>query len=105
MKYLGLLTVLFLAGCQSTPSFCEREPDSDLCNQKTYHYQTVQALENFKSQKNQKAFALGQAADGWQSFGYGAGYSSSKKAQERALKECQTRLDKHGAGGQCELIR
>jgi hypothetical protein len=105
MKYLGLLSIIFLAGCQSTPTFCEREPDSSLCNQKTYQYTTDQALEKFESLKSNKAFALGQTSDGWEFYGYGEGYSSTHKAKKAALEACQSRLDKHGVEGKCEVIR
>ncbi|AAZ27029.1 hypothetical protein [Colwellia psychrerythraea] len=105
MKYLGLISIIFLAGCQSIPSFCESEPDSNLCNQKTYQYNTDQALEEFASRKSNKAFALGQTSDGSEFYGYGEGYSSTYKAKAAALEACQTRLDKHGVEGKCELIR
>ena len=105
MKYIGLLSIIFLAGCQSTPMFCEREPASDLCNQKTYRYTTDQALEEFESKKSNKAFALGQTSDGWEFYGYGAGYRSTYKAKSAALEASQTSLDKHGVEGKCELIR
>lgn len=105
MKYLGILPILLLAGCQSTPSFCESEPDSNLCNQKTYQYNTDQALKEFDTKKSNKAFALGQTEDGWEFFGYSEGYSSTHKAKKRALEECQKRLSKHSIEGKCELIR
>jgi hypothetical protein len=105
MKYLGLLSFLLLIGCQSTPSFCEKEPESNLCDQKTYQYNTDQALKEFDTRKSHKAFALGQTEDGWEFFGYSEGYSSTRKAKERALEECQNRLNKHGVEGKCQLIR
>ncbi|WP_448549490.1 hypothetical protein [Thalassotalea fusca] len=105
MKYLGLLSIALLAGCQSTPTFCEREPDSNLCNQKTYHHQTDLALKEFETRKNNKSFALGQSTDGREFYGYSEGYSSKRRANKSALEECQKNIDKHGKGGKCELIR
>jgi len=105
MKYLGLLSIILLAGCKSTPNFCEKESDSNLCNQKTYQYSTKKALKEFKSRKSNKAFALGQTSDGWEFYGYSEGYSSTHKAKKEALAQCQKRLDKHSTGGKCELIR
>ena len=43
MKYLELIPLFLLAGCQSTPTFCEKEPESNLCDPKTYLYDTEQA--------------------------------------------------------------
>jgi hypothetical protein len=105
MKYLGLLSIILLAGCQSTQTFCEKEPDSNLCNQKTYQHGTDQALKEFETRKYNKAFALGQTSDGWEFYGYSEGYSSTHKAKKEALAQCQKRLDKHGTDGKCELIR
>ncbi|WP_440056084.1 hypothetical protein ACSLBF_08025 [Pseudoalteromonas sp. T1lg65] len=105
MKYLGMLLTILLAGCQSTPNFCEKEPDSNLCNQNTYYDATIKALKEFETKKSNKAFALAQTSDGWEFFGYSEGYSSTHKAKEAALRQCQLRLDKHGTDGKCELIR
>lgn len=60
MKYLGLIPLFLLAGCQSTPTFCEKEPESNLCDPKTYLYDTEQALKEFEKKKSKKAFALGK---------------------------------------------
>ncbi|RZF82958.1 hypothetical protein EXT46_05765 [Pseudoalteromonas sp. CO325X] len=105
MKYLGLIPLFLLAGCQSTPTFCEKEPDSNLCDPKTYLYDTEQALKEFEKKKSKKAFALGKAEDGWEFYGYSEGYSSKRKARKRALQECQKRLDMHGSKNKCEVIR
>ncbi|WP_249314791.1 hypothetical protein [Pseudoalteromonas sp. S1727] len=105
MKYLWLIPLFLLAGCQTAPTFCEKEPESNLCNQKTYHYNTDQALKEFETKKSKKAFALGQTEDGWEFYGYSESYSSKKKANKRALEECQKRLNKHGSKSKCEVIR
>lgn len=105
MKYLGLFSIILLAGCQSSPTFCQREPDSDLCNQTTYQHTTVQALKEFETKKSNKAFAIGRSADGWEFYGYSEGYSTTHKAKKEALAQCQLRLDKHNTDAKCELIR
>ncbi|AZQ85368.1 hypothetical protein EKO29_16085 [Colwellia sp. Arc7-635] len=106
MKYLGLFILpLLLAGCQSTPSFCESEPSSALCDQKTYQYRTDQALIAFEAMKSKKAFAIGRTENGGEFFGYSGGYSSLSKAKERALNECQEIIKKHSSIAKCELIR
>lgn len=105
MKYLGLAALFLLAGCQSVPTFCDNQPASDLCNASTYSPVTAIALKEFESRSTRKAFAIGQTLDGWEFYGYSEGYSSQREANERALKECQVRLDHQGQEGKCELIR
>ena len=105
MKYLVLLSSIFLVSCQSTPTFCTNTPESSLCDQKTYKYETDQALKEFETMKTKKAFAIAQTDDGWEFYGYSEGYSSQRKAQESAISACQTRVDKMDKKAKCELIR
>ena len=105
MKYLGLVSLFLLAGCQSTPTFCESEPGSTLCDVEIYHEDTKQALQEFDAMKSNKAFALAQTEDGWELFGYSEGYKSTKKAQKRALMECNRIVVRHGVDAKCEIIR
>lgn len=105
MKYLILLSAMLLSGCQSTPTLCDTNPASAYCDASQYHDTTTVALKAFDGFKKKKAFAIGRTKDGWEYYGSSYGYKSQEKAQARALDECQRRMEHHGSGEKCQLIR
>ncbi len=105
MKYTWIIATLFLMGCKSTPTFCEINPDSKLCDSSDYSANTREGLDKFEHYRNQKAFALAKSSNGAEITGYSYGYKSRQLAKERALMECQKRVKNFKVKATCEIIR
>ncbi|WP_133406899.1 hypothetical protein [Parashewanella tropica] len=105
MKYLGFLALALLAGCKSTTTICDTNPNANVCNSASYSSNTIEALEKFESFKSKKSFALAKSSNGHEAFGYSFGFKSKKEADRRALSECKIRANSFKINATCELIR
>lgn len=105
MKYLGIIAAIFLIGCESTPNYCDKNPTSKMCDVNSYSLATYEALIEFEQLKGKKAFALVQAPNGGEAFGYAYRAQSHKKAQQQALVACQRRARMFKVNAMCEIIR
>lgn len=79
MKYLSIGIALLLTGCQATPTLCEVEPNTLLCDSSSYNVATVNALTIFESRAGRKAFALGKTYNGGEFYGFQRGTAHNLK--------------------------
>ncbi|GGI80042.1 hypothetical protein [Shewanella gelidii] len=103
--YLSIASIFLLAGCNSTPNYCEQNPQAKICDVDSYSLSTYEGLKNFNQLKGKKAFALVQTEDGREAYGYSYQAQSTKKAQKQAIIACQSRARMAKINALCQLIR
>ncbi len=106
-RFLFIPTILILAACQSTqstPSYCEQNPQASICDINSYSSNALDALFELQDKPRKRAFAMFHSGNGGEAIGYAYGYRAQSDADARALKECNRRLQKMKMTGECQLI-
>jgi hypothetical protein len=101
VKNLNLIALVFcLSACSMTSEFDEKFHQ---VRDSLPEYDARMNLDELKEHKGRKAFAYVHTAQG-SAWGYAYGYTSTSRAEEKALAFCQQKALSLGGEKECEVI-